>query len=304
MSGMPWTKFFWSDFNGDVALRSCSLAAQGLWWRMLGIMHEATPAGYLTVGGQPCTPVELARAVGETPPVIEELLGELERRGIFSRNRAGVIYSRRVVRDSSLSEKRRKSGQKGAAVTNKKFHNNLDLPQQNERQTSGPRSQRPEARSQNLASLDCAREGVHEVVGLHRATAGQATSKLPPGHPRCKEVADRVRSISKLQARPADAQFVNGWLIDDFDPDKLIYPTVERLVAKLAARGDQVRTFKLLDLEVREVAEAARRADEKKVAEWRRISANPEYQKGYEAQQRYEAELAKKLRAAGEVGRD
>jgi hypothetical protein len=37
MSGTRWSKFYWSDWDGDMRLRLCSLAAQGLWMQMLCI---------------------------------------------------------------------------------------------------------------------------------------------------------------------------------------------------------------------------------------------------------------------------
>jgi hypothetical protein len=83
---------------------------------------------------------------GETEETVAELLGELERRGVFSRNRAGVIFSRRMRKDAEISRKRAKAGAKGAAATNLKTNGNPDLPQQNVGKSSG-KSAAPEARS-------------------------------------------------------------------------------------------------------------------------------------------------------------
>lgn len=109
----PWLKFYPSDWLGDEALSRSSLAAQGLWMRLVAIMHQNT-ADY---GHMPDTPdgeaVEVARMSGCVPDEAERLLGELERRGVFSRDDLGRIYSRRMVRDAALSDTRASAGRSG-----------------------------------------------------------------------------------------------------------------------------------------------------------------------------------------------
>ena len=57
----PWFKFYPSDWRADQALRSCSVAARGLWIECMCIMHEADPYGHLVVNGRPVTDTLLAR---------------------------------------------------------------------------------------------------------------------------------------------------------------------------------------------------------------------------------------------------
>lgn len=76
--------------------------------RMLCIAAEADPIGYVTVNGRPLDGQDLARLTGVSVPEVETLLSELDRNGVFSRDRKGMSYSRRMVRD----EKRRKLAQK------------------------------------------------------------------------------------------------------------------------------------------------------------------------------------------------
>lgn len=145
----PWSKFFWSDYEADEGLRVCSLAAQGLWMRMLCLMARATPKGELRIAGEPCSVRDLAKLVSESDETVDALLGELRRRGVFSTTRAGVIFSRRIRNDTIISRKRAESGAKGAAVTNGKYGTKSDLPQQNVSKPPG-KSSAPEARSQKL----------------------------------------------------------------------------------------------------------------------------------------------------------
>jgi hypothetical protein len=146
----PWSKFFWSDYDADEGLRMCSLAAQGLWMRMLCLMARATPKGELRVGGEPCTVSDLSRAVGETEETVAGLLGELRRRGVYSTTRADVIFSRRMRKDAEISRKRAKSGAVGAAV---RYGKQADNQACNGKTPAKPLAkaslQKPEARKKN-----------------------------------------------------------------------------------------------------------------------------------------------------------
>lgn len=108
MSGRrPWFKFYPADWQADQALRLVGLEARGLWLECMCIMHRADPYGHLVVNGRPVTDVQLAVLAGTLPDRVPALVAELETAGVFSRNRAGTIYSRRMTRD----EKRRKDGE-------------------------------------------------------------------------------------------------------------------------------------------------------------------------------------------------
>jgi hypothetical protein len=91
----------------------CGAAARGLWIDMICIMHEATPYGHLRVHGQPPNVAQLAALTGMREQDLPELIAELERHGVFSRTREGVIYSRKLVRMDAKSAKARKNGKKG-----------------------------------------------------------------------------------------------------------------------------------------------------------------------------------------------
>ena len=101
----PSDTMYWNDLDYDPNLRACSLAAQGLWIRMLCIMARATPYGELRIEKKPLTNIELARLVGETARTVEILLQELEEKGVYSLTRKQVIYNRRMKRQRNLSEK-------------------------------------------------------------------------------------------------------------------------------------------------------------------------------------------------------
>jgi hypothetical protein len=142
--GMPFGKFFWSDYSSDPALKICSFAAQGLWMRMLCIAAEHDPVGYVAVNGEGLDAESIAALSGGRIEQVEELLAELERRGVFSRDRRGWIYSRRMIRDAKKARKARENGSKGG---------NPRLSKETENQPSDNGEDKPhipEARSQSL----------------------------------------------------------------------------------------------------------------------------------------------------------
>lgn len=108
----PSFQFYPSDWLRDTALRSCSTGARGLWIDMICFMHEGSPYGYLKVADKVIHPSNLARMVGETLEVVEGWLHELEEAGVFDVEN-GAIYSRRMIRDEELRQKRADGGKLG-----------------------------------------------------------------------------------------------------------------------------------------------------------------------------------------------
>lgn len=115
MSARPWFKFYGADWRSDSALRMCSLAARGLWLEMVCVMDEGTPRGHLVVKGKQIGNAQLAILSGCTPQEVGRLLQELEVAEVFSRNADGTIFSRRMLRETQVSDdQRRKANQRWA----------------------------------------------------------------------------------------------------------------------------------------------------------------------------------------------
>ena len=113
MSATVWSKFFWADWQVDPALRLSSFAARGLWMDMLCIAAAHEPIGYVSVAGRPLGATDIARMTGGSEDEVGALLGELDRNGVFSRDRHGRIYSRRMVADAKKAAISRKNGKTG-----------------------------------------------------------------------------------------------------------------------------------------------------------------------------------------------
>jgi hypothetical protein len=95
-------------------VRSCSLAARGLWTDMLCLMFESPRRGYLQqANGTPLSSSQIARMTGCDTDEAAHLLQELEDAGVFSRTEHGVIYSRRIARDERQREVNRENGKRG-----------------------------------------------------------------------------------------------------------------------------------------------------------------------------------------------
>jgi hypothetical protein len=150
MPGTIWSKFFWSDWANDPKLRLCSLAAQGLWMRCLCIAALSDPTGYISVNGRPLGVTDIARMAGVTETEAAALISDLDRNGVFSRDRNGRIYSRRMVRDAKLQEIARKNGKKGG---NPKLRKRSEIPVPDNPPINGQdKTHKPEARVERATS--------------------------------------------------------------------------------------------------------------------------------------------------------
>lgn len=109
----PAFQFYPSDWRKDTALQFCSLSARGLWVEMMCIAHECEPYGHLVVNGKPMSAAQIGRLVGISERECKKLLEELFDAGVPSMREDGVIFSRRMVRDEEVRNKRAEGGKAG-----------------------------------------------------------------------------------------------------------------------------------------------------------------------------------------------
>lgn len=133
----PSFQWYPGDAQRDTALRSCPLEARGLWREMLDLMHDGEPYGHLTAGGIHITDATLASIAGISVKRCVSLLFELEQRRVFSRTEAGVIYSRRMVRDGIDYEEWREKSKRGGLNSATKRATNGQPPAQPNPRPSG-----------------------------------------------------------------------------------------------------------------------------------------------------------------------
>ncbi len=152
-----WIKWYTRDWRADAPLRMCSYAARGLWADLLTLMAESRHFGFLLVEGVIPTAKQLSGLLGGNEREITKLKTELGEANVFSvtgadmpedvaalvpaEMPAGVMLSRRMVRDKAKSDKDRENG-KGGGNPNLSPDDNPGVnPQAN------PQSQKSEIRS-------------------------------------------------------------------------------------------------------------------------------------------------------------
>jgi len=110
----PGFMFYPGDWLRD-QVAGCSVAAQGLWLRMMFIMHDSDRYGYLIQDGRPLAEDHVAQRCGCTLDQYRSLLAELDSVGVPSRTSEGVIYSRRMVADATKRRKAQRHGKLGGS---------------------------------------------------------------------------------------------------------------------------------------------------------------------------------------------
>lgn len=117
---LPFMKWFYADIRAEKTLKFCSWEARYLWREMLEYMHESEKPGFLLYSeDQLCELIH-----GATPERIRNCLFELETHKVFSRDRNGIIYCRKMVRDAKRAEVSRKNGRRGGNPDLKKNEKN------------------------------------------------------------------------------------------------------------------------------------------------------------------------------------
>lgn len=164
-SATRWMKFYPRDWIGDSELRTCSLAARGLWIDMLCLMDSASPRGHLKLGRKRIDPPTLAGLTNTPVGKVEKLLGELRKKGVFSVTTHGTIYCRKMVAE----RKRSANGAKLAAIRwTKETEYKGEIPLRN----AGGMT--PESRNQNK------QESCNSRLVAGRAKRHQQPAKEPP----------------------------------------------------------------------------------------------------------------------------
>lgn len=174
----PSFQFYPSDWLRDTALRSCSPSARGLWIDMICFMHEGSPYGHLKVGNKVILPANLASMVGATLVEVEGWLDELYQAGVYELAEDGEIYSKRMVRDESLRNKRAEGGKLGGNPSLKVNLKVIPMVAKEVKQKPTPSS----SSSSSSSNINTAPEGVSSEVWQefvkHRKTKKASVTPL------------------------------------------------------------------------------------------------------------------------------
>jgi hypothetical protein len=243
MATTIWSKFFWADWLADTKLRRCSPAARGLWMDMLCIAAQAEPQGYLGEGEEAMGVEEIARLAGVRTETARRLIGELERRGVLSRDDKGRFFSRRIVRDAAAMARARRNGAKGG---NPNLIKATGDGRDNPRDKPGLIAHKPESMSHKPESAG---------AGEGEGSAGPARAATGAGAALARAAAAMRVPVAALRRR-------TGWLIfGDMmahlaalgcEAERDIWPTIERLSARLAEPPATPHYFRAAILEARD----------------------------------------------------
>jgi hypothetical protein len=119
--------------------------------RMLCLAAEHDPPGYVAINGRGLEPKDIARITGGSLDEVSALISELESNGVFSRDRRGWIYSRRMKNEAKKRDIAAQNGKKGGnpSLTKQKENPASDKGEDNGSLNGQANPQKPEARSQS-----------------------------------------------------------------------------------------------------------------------------------------------------------
>lgn len=126
MAKRPSFQFYPADEENDLALMSCSLAAFGLWHRILNLMHHGEPYGCLAIDSKPIPICDVFRRVSGTKTQFYRAFNELKDKKIFSISETGIIYCRRMINDENLRAMRAEWGK--LSLKHPNVPRNKDIP--------------------------------------------------------------------------------------------------------------------------------------------------------------------------------
>ena len=143
--------------------------ARGVWIDMLCIAAQHEPFGYLCVNGESLSPSDIARIAGVGEGEAVSLMAELERNGVFSRDRRGRIFSRRMLRDAEKRALASKNGAKGGNPSLSKQKKIARGVKGGVNPPDNPRSQSPDSISQ-ASSVQAPLLRACQVMGIELET--------------------------------------------------------------------------------------------------------------------------------------
>lgn len=125
MADLPYVKTLAGDYL-QRPVAGCSLAAQGLWFRLRLVMHSTEKRGWLSQnGGQPMSVDAAARRCGCSVDEYKRLVGELRGAGVMCW-RDGTMGDPEIVEEERIKDIRAQAGSSGGSKTQAKARLNRE----------------------------------------------------------------------------------------------------------------------------------------------------------------------------------
>lgn len=209
----PWIKFYPKDYLSDLELATCSAAAQGVYMRLLCLMHVSNEYGFVLING--CVPATktYAKLLQLRTPTCTKAVAELLDKGVLKQDERGALYSKRMLSDREKREVMRERGKLGGnpALVNPKVNPKVK-PEQNKKENKNKKEITPPTPQGGNAALKREfekwwasypnKQGKDKatVYWISRRSSGQSEDELTRGRDAYK----------KFKANQGSDTFANG----------------------------------------------------------------------------------------------
>ena len=194
----------------------------------------AHSAGYLALNGRALSVEDLAAYVGKPLDQVRAAFDELAVRDVFSFDRHGTPYNRRMVRGQKKAESNRKNGLKGGRGNHLNNQHNLDLGTQIEPKPNPMGNPHRDPRARDSARVSKTPVSPVSPERMNDADVGASA------RPAWIAIGERVMDLMGVRDDPrwmGNYSLVEMWLKQGYDAEADIYPTVAAIMAKRNGHG-------------------------------------------------------------------
>ncbi len=117
---LPHIQFYVGDWRKDVGIQSLSYHHRGVWFELLMLMHCSEQRGRLVLAGKPMPNAALSRLLGLSQQETQDALAAFLDSGVASKDDAGSVICRRMVREEDIRRKRMEAGRVGGSKSQAK----------------------------------------------------------------------------------------------------------------------------------------------------------------------------------------
>ena len=245
----PSTRIYWDDLHAEPGLKIVSLAARGLWtYHMLAIM--AASGGFLAVEGTPLTVEALAAIVGKPLEEVRAAYSELSTWKVFSVDRFGTPYNRRMAKMQKKDISNRKNGQNGGRPKLLKDNDVSDLETQTEPNANpnhnpkrGPRARGSQDSLKTQDMNISLREEKNPAQDRANGSSLNGHGTVEPGRLNGGKITARILGLAQRADTPENRRWANLLslaLPGDLGLELTRYETPATRIAELIREGEKI----------------------------------------------------------------
>lgn len=193
-------------------LKVLSAEVRGMWMDMLCYMWESVERGVMVKpNGEIYTREEIVRVIGRCSDGTDGWIDALIKGGVCAVRKDGAIYSRRMVRDVEISQKRREAGLKGGAKTKATVFSAVQA-----RDSSGQDAPPPLTKEQQIKAEKAKKYRYAENVTMTRDEYGKLCAEY--GEDPAKEMVEILNTYKGSTGRryKSDYMTIRGWVKDKY----------------------------------------------------------------------------------------